>query len=82
MHTPHSFTDIMIEGHFTYFCHDHFFKNIEGITVMTDVLKYKTPFGIFGRIFNSLVLKKHLYNFLEKRNLAIKISAEKKPFTK
>lgn len=77
MNAPSSFTDIMIDGHFVYFCHDHYFEEKDGITIMTDELKYKTPYGIFGRIFNSLLLKKHLVNFLKKRNQAIKISAEK-----
>lgn len=76
MHVPFSFTDIMIEGHFVYFCHDHYFEEKERVTIMKDVLKYKAPYGVFGRIFNKLLLKKHLVTFLEKRNQAIKISAE------
>lgn len=77
MNVPYSFTDIMIEGHFIYFCHDHYFSEKEGVTIMTDVLKYKTPYGIFGSIFN-LLLKRHLVHFLEKRNQVIKVSSEKK----
>lgn len=77
LQSPLSFTDIMIEGHFTYFCHDHYFEEIENKIFMKDVLKYKTPYGIFGRIFNKLVLKNHLTNFLKERNHAIKIEAQK-----
>ncbi len=77
MQSPVSFTDIMIEGHFDYFCHDHHLEEKEGCVIMKDVLKYKTPYGIFGKVFNRLLLEKHLRKFLEKRNNAIKISAEK-----
>lgn len=77
MNAPYSFTDIMIEGHFVYFCHDHFFEEKGGHIIMKDILRYKTPFGIFGRVFNAVLLKNHLRTFLEKRNQAIKISAEK-----
>lgn len=79
MNVPYSFTDVMIEGHFVYFCHDHFFQEKDGHIIMKDILRYKTPFGIFGRLFNRLLLKNHLVHFLEKRNEAIKISAEKTP---
>ncbi|WP_415373778.1 SRPBCC family protein [Patiriisocius sp. Uisw_017] len=77
MATPQTFTDIMIEGHFIYFCHDHFFEENDGVTLMKDMLRYKTPYGIFGRIFNVLFLKSHLREFLIKRNEAIKRKAQK-----
>ena len=53
LESPHAFTDIMIKGHFTYFCHEHIFDEKDGITVMKDVLKYKTPLGILGRWFDA-----------------------------
>ncbi len=77
MQEPREFTDLMTKGHFTYFCHDHFFEEHNGLTIMKDILRYKTPYGIFGRIFNSLFLKNHLTEFLEKRNHAIKMKAQK-----
>ncbi|MGJ8666848.1 MAG: SRPBCC family protein [Patiriisocius sp.] len=79
---PHKFTDVMIKGHFKYFCHEHFFEEREGITIMTDVLKYKTPFGLFGNLFDSFLLKSHLTKFLKQRNRSLKISAEKNALCK
>jgi len=74
---PSQFTDVMIKGHFIYFGHQHFFEIIDQKTIMTDVLKYRTPYGIFGRIFDKYFLNRHLTRFLEKRNKAIKAEAEK-----
>lgn len=74
---PHQFTDVMIKGHFTYFGHQHFFSFEDRKTTMVDVLKYRTPYGIFGRLFDKYFLNRHLTRFLEKRNMAIKTEAEK-----
>jgi ligand-binding SRPBCC domain-containing protein len=74
---PHQFTDVMIKGHFTYFGHQHFFSFEEQKTTMVDVLKYRTPYGIFGRLFDKYFVNRHLTRFLEKRNEAIKTEAEK-----
>ncbi|MCH9660617.1 MAG: SRPBCC family protein [Bacteroidetes bacterium] len=72
------FTDIMIEGHFKYFAHQHFFEKKDGHTLMRDILKYKVPFGPFGQLFNVLFLKRHLTKFIQYRNLALKELLENK----
>jgi len=43
---------------------------------MTDMLQYKTPFTIFGKLFDVLFLKKHLVNFLLERNKILASTAE------
>jgi len=73
---PLKFTDIMIQGHFKYFTHQHFFRRENNTTIMTDILKYKVPHGIFGKLFNLFFLKKHLTKFLKKRNVSIKKATE------
>jgi len=78
MEIPEYFADEMIKGHFKYFRHEHTFVTQNGHTVMIDFLQYKTPFGIFGKLFNKLLLKKHLEDFLLKRNEMLKNLAEKK----
>lgn len=72
MEPPHYFTDKMIQGKFKSFQHLHFFEEKEGCTVMTDILEYETPFGLLGKIFNTLFLKKHLEKFLIERNQILK----------
>lgn len=73
---PTSFTDEMIRGHFTSFKHDHSFKQEHDTTVMTDVLNYKIPFGILGRLIDNLLVEKHLTKFLKTRNVALKEALE------
>ena len=71
------FVDEMEEGKFKTFRHEHFFEEKSGVTTMTDKLQYETPFGILGKCFDSLFLKKHLIKFLLERNKILKEIAEK-----
>ncbi|WP_415037600.1 SRPBCC family protein [Flavobacterium sp.] len=65
---PHYFVDEMEKGMFKSFRHEHHFEESEGITTMTDILTYETPYGIFGKLFDRWLLKKHLTQFLIGRN--------------
>ena len=71
------FVDEMEEGKFKSFRHEHFFEQQNGVTIMKDKMQYETPFGIFGKVFDSLFLKKHLIQFLLERNKILKEVAEK-----
>lgn len=71
------FVDEMEEGKFKFFKHEHFFEEQNGITIMKDKMQYETPFGIFGKVFDSLFLKKHLIQFLLERNKILKEVSEK-----
>ena len=72
------FADEMIKGKFKFFKHEHSFIEKNGKTVMIDNLMYKTPYGIFGRLFDKLTLKRYMTNFLKTRNLVLKELAENK----
>lgn len=76
MESPTYFVDEMIKGHFKYFRHEHTFVAQNGTTVVIDFLQYETPFGIFGSIFDKLILKKYLTRFIRERNQFIKDLAE------
>lgn len=77
MHLYDYFADEMEEGKFRTFKHEHFFEEENGLTIMKDKLQYETPFGIFGKLFDLLFLKKHLTNFLLERNKILKEVSEK-----
>jgi len=71
-----SFTDVMTQGHFTYFIHQHIFKQTAAGVNMIDKLQYKVPYGPLGWIIDRLFIKRHLHNFLLERNQQIKHQIE------
>jgi ligand-binding SRPBCC domain-containing protein len=73
---PIFFRDEQVKGIFKSFCHEHKFEQIEDKVIMTDIFEYQSPFGIFGRIFNSLILTNYLRQLLIDRNNTIKEFAE------
>ena len=74
---PTYFVDEQLKGQFKSFKHQHFFEQKENHVEVRDVLEYETPFGIFGKLFDKLFLKKHLTNFIIHRNAILKNLAEK-----
>lgn len=76
MQSPEFFIDEMIQGDFKSFHHEHHFKAAANGTIMIDLLNFETPYGIFGKIVNSIFLKSYLEKFLIKRNAVIKEYAE------
>ncbi|PTX60917.1 ligand-binding SRPBCC domain-containing protein [Kordia periserrulae] len=76
MESPTFFVDEMVKGVFKSFRHEHIFNETNNQTEMIDKLSYEVPYGIFGRIFNYLVLKSYLTKFLHERNLHLKQRAE------
>lgn len=73
---PDSFKDKMVKGAFKSLKHLHIFEFRNGITIMTDVFKFETPYGIFGKLFDVMILKRYMMNFLKHRNSVIKSIAE------
>jgi ligand-binding SRPBCC domain-containing protein len=73
---PFHFQDCMLKGAFSFIKHDHYFEERNGFTLMKDIFNYGVPYGIFGEIFNKLILKKYMNNLLVNRNQIIKQIAE------
>jgi len=76
MDAPHFFVDEMVSGHFRSFRHEHVFEALAGKMIMYDTIRYETPFGWFGKVFDKVLLRRHLQNLIETRNAAIKSLAE------
>lgn len=74
---PTYFVDEQLKGKFKSFKHQHFFEQKENYVEVTDILNYETPYGIFGKLFDKLFLKKHLTDFIMKRNAVLKNLAKK-----
>ncbi len=76
MEFPHYFVDEQLNGKFKSFKHKHTFKQENNSVIMIDELEYEVPFEFFGKLFNKLLLKKHLVDFLIKRNDFLKLISE------
>ena len=74
---PNSFTDVMVEGAFKSFTHEHVFYAVEDQTAMKDIFTFESPFGLIGKIANRLVLRRYMTRFLEERNGVLKETAER-----
>lgn len=76
MQIPDFFIDEMLKGDFKSFHHQHHFKAAENGTIMIDLIDFESPYGIIGKIANSLFLRSYIEKFLIKRNAVIKDYAE------
>ena len=76
MEIPSYFVDEMVEGKFKSFKHEHSFIEGNGFVMMIDKIEYQTPYGIFGKLFDALILKRHLTNSINERNSVLKELAE------
>ena len=74
---PHYFQDTMIEGAFKSMQHDHYFEAITSDeTEMKDRFVFSAPLPLLGGIAERVFLKRHMENFLVKRNRIVKEVAE------
>lgn len=74
---PNFFADEMVKGPFKSFRHEHHFIKAEDHTVMEDVFDFESPFGVIGRVFNRMLLTRHMTKLLKVRNRVIKEAAER-----
>jgi hypothetical protein len=47
---PFDFTDTQLKGPYNYWAHTHVFEELAGGTLMKDIVKYKVPVGLIGRM--------------------------------
>ncbi|KJD31364.1 hypothetical protein PK35_14730 [Tamlana nanhaiensis] len=73
---PFLFVDEMVKGHFKTYKHEHIFKKIKNKTLMIDKFYFESPYGVFGKLFDYLFLKKHIKKLIVFRNEALKDKAE------
>ncbi len=66
------FVDEQRFGPYAFWHHQHLFKAIPGGVEMSDIIHYKLPVGIFGRLANALFVKKDLDMIFEYRRKKVK----------
>jgi ligand-binding SRPBCC domain-containing protein len=68
-HVKHKeyFVDEQRFGPYAMWHHKHFLKEVPGGVEMTDIVHYKAPYGIFGKLANTLFIKKQLKTIFDFR---------------
>lgn len=61
------FVDEQRFGPYALWHHQHHFRSIEGGVEMTDIVHYRIPYWIFGRIANTLFVKAELKRIFDHR---------------
>ncbi|HEX4958452.1 MAG TPA: SRPBCC family protein [Lacibacter sp.] len=72
------FEDVMEEGDFKVFQHQHHFKPVQNGTIVIDTLHFESPYGFIGKLINRFYLTHYMKQLLQQRNLVIKEYAETK----
>ena len=65
---PRRFVDEHVSGPFRRWWHEHTFVEDDGGTLMTDVVEFRAPFGLLGRLAETAVLTGYMTRLLEQRN--------------
>jgi len=65
------FVDEQRVGPYVLWHHQHIIEPLENGVLMTDIVSYKPPFGILGRIANNLIIKNKLNEIFDFRTKAI-----------
>jgi len=66
---PFLFEDTQLKGPYKIWIHEHSFKETKSGTIMTDIVKYRSPGWIFEFILHNLFVKKNvssIFNYREK----------------
>jgi ligand-binding SRPBCC domain-containing protein len=61
------FVDEQRYGPYSMWHHQHHFREIEGGVEMTDIVHYKVPFSVAGKLANSLFVRRELYRIFSYR---------------
>lgn len=61
------FVDEQRFGPYSFWHHQHWFREVEGGIEMTDIVNYSLPLGFLGRIANSLFVKNKLQEIFDFR---------------
>jgi len=64
---PHRFIDVQLSGPYRLWHHTHRFAPLGGGTLMTDVVRYRLPFGIIGRIMHALKVRRDVERIFDYR---------------
>ena len=73
---PSFFQDTMASGMFRDFQHDHRFEDIDGRTLLIDIVRFNMRFGPIGKLMAKAVVIPHVLDTMQKRFQLLKRLAE------
>lgn len=76
MERPSFFVDEQSQGDFKMMRHEHYFKPCDNGTIMIDLFRFESPYGVIGRWFNRFCLTAYMRKLLVQRNETIREFAE------
>ncbi len=79
MAAPDQFVDEQIKGPFRLFRHEHRFERRGKATLMMDIIDFRSPVGLVGRMVDRLVLERYMAKLIKERNDFLKTAAEAQP---
>ena len=66
------FVDLQLYGPYAFWHHKHFVHEIEGGVEMEDIIDYRVPFGILGRLLHPVLVKPKLEGIFNYRKKQLK----------
>ena len=73
---PTFFQDTMASGRFAFFQHDHHFSVLDGHVLLSDIVRFRMPFGPLGRLVGKYILVPHVRDLVVRRFELLKRLAE------
>ena len=73
---PCFFQDTMGRGYFKHFQHDHSLEEVDGQTLLVDVVRFSLPFGPAGRLAGKLLIMPYVAQLMKRRFALLKRTAE------
>ena len=64
---PNGFVDVQLRGPYQLWHHTHRFEPKDGGTLMTDIVRYRLPLGIIGRVVHRLKVRRDVERIFDYR---------------
>jgi len=67
---PFRFVDVQLKGPYSLWHHTHLFEAKDGGTLMKDIVRYRVPLGMLGRILTGAWVRRDIRGIFEHRSQA------------
>ena len=64
---PLRFIDVQLDGPYRLWHHTHLFESKDGGTLITDIVRYRLPFGIIGEVMHRIKVRRDLERIFDYR---------------